>query len=359
LNVEDILEKNKSLRNLHAGRRCFIIGNGPSLQSQDISLSRDEISIVVSWFHRHPQAKQIHPRYWVMADPGCWQRPDQPFLPAIQHVHSLEMNTKLFVPTGGFSYYANMHTGPFIDLHFFHYDQRPAFEPTIDFCKPIPPYGQNVVVVALMLAFHMGCNPIYLVGCDHDFLNVSRSEYEKKEERHFYKENNAAKYALEFEWEEFQRCMARLVYEYDQLKLYAGQNGFDVFNATRGGCLEHFPRVEFESLFSHIALPISPVELPTEEIFQVTDTAIRLIEADDFRSALILLDEAIHQNINRNDRVQGLFYLKAACLAKLRRYDEALLFARQDHACNLDNRGISSLLINQLEEVANDCRRVA
>ncbi len=38
------LIKLRKLYNIHSGKRCFIIGNGPSLKSEDLDKLRDEIS---------------------------------------------------------------------------------------------------------------------------------------------------------------------------------------------------------------------------------------------------------------------------------------------------------------------------
>lgn len=359
MQLEDLLSKNASLRNSHAGRRCFIIGNGPSLATQDLTLLRDEVCIVVSSFHRHPEAKTIKPGYWVIADPDFWGMPEKHFSPALQQAHDLSIPTRLFVPSGGLPFFANVNTGPFIDLHFFHYDQSTGIDTPIDFTKGVPPYGQNVVIAALMLAYFLGCNPIYFTGCDHDFMKITQEEYEGRAVGHFYSEAKTPEPSDRLSWDEWQRCMATMNLQYHQLSIYASRFGFEVFNATRGGFLEHFPRVEFEALFSQSSVPSSSAKLLTEEIFLLADTAINLISAGNYRSALLLLDEAIRQNTNRNDKVQGLYYLKATCLAKLCRYGEALLLARQDHACNPGNRETSSLLIRQLEEVANAHWRVA
>jgi hypothetical protein len=353
--LENILEKNKNLKNVHAGKRCFIIGNGPSLIKQDISLLTNEITIVVSWFHRHPDTHIIKPPYWVVADPAFWSRSDQPFLPAIKRVTDLEMNSKLFVPTGGFNYFAGLNTGSFIDLHFFHYEYQKTINSLIDFTKGIPPFGQNVVLVALMLAFHMGCNPVYFVGCDHDFLNIKKEEYLSKIENHFYAEATPANYSEEFSWEEFSACMSRLRMQYDQLKLYASIWGFNVFNATRGGCLEIFPRVEYESLFpdrNQSACSLSEIAI---EPSHLGEAAIKLTNSGDIQSALALIDEALRRNISRRDRMEGLDYLKAICLARLGKYGEALLFARQDRDCNPTNRENSVILIQQLEKNIKGC----
>ena len=56
--IEDLLQKNRMLRDLHAGKRCFIVGNGPSIKAQDLTPLRDEVTIVVSSFFRHSQARE-------------------------------------------------------------------------------------------------------------------------------------------------------------------------------------------------------------------------------------------------------------------------------------------------------------
>lgn len=352
MELADILNKNVSLKNIHSGRRCFIVGNGPSLGSQDLLPLRDEVTFVVSWFHRHQMAKEIHPNYWVLADPAFWEREDQPFLQAIRHVLSLTMSTKLFVPVGGFSRIATVNPGPLLDIHYFNYVANKGIDTPIDFSGGIPPFGQNVVVVCLMLSFFMGCNPIYLVGCDHDFLAISKDQYDNKDEKHFYKEEKTAVYAEKFAWDEFRGLMSRLVYEYDQLKLYADRWGFDVFNATRGGCLEHFPRVEYESLFNPgLNDPYSGDQSTTTELSSLTQTANRLLNAGEDYAALVLIDQALRKNTHQPNRIKGLNFLKALTLSKLDRFGEALQFARQDYNCNATNRDKSEQLILHLEKV--------
>src|SRR5690349_18838408 len=49
-----LLKRNEVFRNLHKGRRCFIIGNGPSIKDQDLSPLANEITLVTNSFHVHP-----------------------------------------------------------------------------------------------------------------------------------------------------------------------------------------------------------------------------------------------------------------------------------------------------------------
>ena len=38
---------------------------------------------------------------------------------------------------------------------------------------------------------------------------------------------------------------------YEAARKYADAHGIKIYNATRGGCLEAFPRVDFDSLFEN------------------------------------------------------------------------------------------------------------
>lgn len=349
--LQDILTKNALLKNMHAGKRCFIIGNGPSLAAQDLTLLKDEICIVVNSFHKHTEAKTINPNYWVLADPDFWGKPESELMPLLEQVHNLGIPTKLFMPTGSLSCLSQINTGALIDLHFFHYHPGTGIDIPIDFTGGVPPYGQNVVIVALMLAYYLGCNPVYFIGCDHDFMKISQEDYEKRLIDHFYEDDRPPETLNWLSWDVWQSSMATMDFQYAQLKSYASRWGFEVFNATPGGCLDHFPRVNFESLFTQISTSRTTVH--TKELYRLSELAIALIEGGNHDAALILLEDVIRNNINRSDKVLGLDYLKAASLAKADRYHEALVFANQDFSYNLENRANSVELIKQLKQAIN------
>jgi len=355
MTLDDLLEKNRALRNAHIGKRCFIVGNGPSIKAQNLSCLHDEVTIAVSSFFRHPDAKAIHPNYWVLADPLFWKRPDEFLLPTLNMAIEKAVDVKLFVPTGGVDAFLKINAGPLIDLHFFHYDPAKNIQSRIDFTTGVPQYGQNVIVVCLMLAFYLGCNPIYFIGCDHDFMNVTQEEYDTMKVEHFYANPSQHKASEHLTWNQWQAAMERMNYEYDQLKQYAGIHGFDVYNATHGGYFDNFSRIDFDSLFAPslnlLSIGAMPAEQNRRDAHHIGTAAVRLMNAGDHESAHVLLNEATKCNINTPRRVEGLHYLKALCLAKFREYEAALIEARCDQANNPSNRDKSALLIRQLESV--------
>lgn len=349
--LKDVLKKNRSLDSIHSGRRCFIVGNGPSIKSQDITLLKNEITITASSFFRHPDAKTISPDYWVLADPLFWEKPDEYFNPLMQLAIDKAIAAKLFVPTGGISFYSSIKTSPLIDPCYFHYDVSKDIDSLIDFTQGIPAYGQNVISVSMMLAFYLGCNPIYLIGCDHDFMKTTKDEYAGIHVKHFYHNQDEVKCSGLLTWGQWSAAMLRMAYEYEQLKGYASFWGFQIFNATRDGCLDIFSRVEYESLFTSGSRTIDTKHLLSaipDIISTLGRLALKLMREDEYASALVLLDEAISQNVGKRSKVEGLDYLRCICLLGLGEHREATKSARQDYLCNPSNQENSLELLKAL-----------
>jgi hypothetical protein len=353
MNLDDVLKKNKHLKNIHAGRRCFLVGNGPSLNTQDITLLGDEIAIVASSFFFHEHAKSVNPAYWVIADPLFWTEPERFFIPIFKCALEKSINTRLFVPSVGFAYFTNANRSPLIDLHFYHYDISRDINTPIDFSQGIPQYGQNTMTVCLMLALYLGCNPIYFMGCDRDYWNMTKEEYQTHSVRHFYAEQTKKlKCDDVISWEQWLAAKARTEWEYEQLKRYASLRGFHIYNATPGGLFDHFPRVEYESLFVRSVDHMVRKKQHTYETdsMNLAQDAVKLMNEGAAGSALELLEVARRRNLNTSKKIDGLEYLLALCLSKLGAYDRAMIYAREDLARNAGNKEKSMLLIKQLEQ---------
>ena len=58
-----LLRQTADLRLRHAGKRCFIMGSGPSISLQDLSKLRGEFVLSVSNTFVHPEFGSIKPRY--------------------------------------------------------------------------------------------------------------------------------------------------------------------------------------------------------------------------------------------------------------------------------------------------------
>jgi len=86
---------------------------------------------------------------------------------------------------------------------------------------------------ALQLAAYMGFTEIYLLGTDCQ-------QYDDDEKMHFTSDYSVVKSILN---------LNKIISAYEVAKEYAEAHGIKIYNATRGGSLEVFQRVDFDSLF--------------------------------------------------------------------------------------------------------------
>ena len=105
--------------------------------------------------------------------------------------------------------------------------------------------GHTVVYnIGLQLAAYMGAKEIYLLGVDNSYSMKNGSALAP--ENYFIKD-----YAKPEEVEKYQ-CVffpEKVAKAYENAELYSRFHGFRIFNATRGGKVKAFERVDFDSLF--------------------------------------------------------------------------------------------------------------
>jgi len=64
----------KQLKNIHKDERCFIIGNGPSLSTNDLDLIKEEISFSCNMIYELLDKTNWKPYYYFSHDPGYLRR---------------------------------------------------------------------------------------------------------------------------------------------------------------------------------------------------------------------------------------------------------------------------------------------
>ncbi|MBL9136096.1 MAG: hypothetical protein JNK85_09520 [Verrucomicrobiales bacterium] len=250
---------NLELRGRHAQQRCFILATGPSLGRQNLEPLRNELCIGVSFFFLHPQAKVVRPKYHVVAP----NHPPFDFTLPKRYFSGLTEN---YDPSTEVLYgYA---TYPYscldcLDSHPQAWN-RPLRIVNYTGAKELtetsvesesawdltgrPFLVRTVIYSAIQLAVYLGCNQIYLLGCDHDYLaDVKRTE------NHFYQEskgNPDDRHHLEaFTTERWFQEYHRRWRDYRLMRTALEKRGIQIINATDGGMLDVFPRVSLASLF--------------------------------------------------------------------------------------------------------------
>ncbi len=243
---EDEFKKLRSLKNKFKGKRCFIIGNGPSLNKCDLTLLKDEYTFGVNGIFYKTEEMGFAPTFYMVEDGHVvddnlekinnYDKPNYKFFPTLYKDKIKKTdNTYFFLADLGF--YRGSHYSFEIPRFSRDFSQ-------IAFC------GQSVTYLNMQLAYYLGFSEVYLIGMDfsykirktdevkgqtlvsnEDDINHFHPDYFGKGKKwHDPKVHNVAKNY------EFAKC----VFEYDNRKIY---------NATVGGKLEIFERKDYYKLF--------------------------------------------------------------------------------------------------------------
>lgn len=238
-----ILDRNRELFGCHAGQRCFILGNGPSLRKEDVDLLSDEICITVNQGHRFTERAGLQPRYHAVVDPIHTSDEynhlfDEWVALGRNCGTTLLLSTQLadrFAALGHFpKHYAVKQY--LISTYF---DRRDRLVP-IELHYVQPGYV-SVIHFCIVAALYMGFAEICLLGCDMDFFIEPEAPF-----AHSYDEASVSPKSSTdlFGWDQVD-LMAWAIVEYRafrQLGRLAESRGARILNSSAYGALNVYPR---------------------------------------------------------------------------------------------------------------------
>jgi hypothetical protein len=245
------VRENRRLRNRHPGRRCFVIGNGPSLGGMDLKALAGEITIAANSFYKHPDAERIGLTYLCIGDPKFM----------IDEPRAVEWHRIIAAKLPAASFMLNPDARALIQKHDL-YRNREVFyfrrgvvteHPELvdfDMAKPINVGNTTGTHLAIPLAVYLGCTEIILLGFDCNWLESYTGSY------HFYKsheqfpEFDALK--TDDRWGRYEDHLIFALRDFEAHRIIADrtrQLGISVKNATAGGLLDMYPRITLADCF--------------------------------------------------------------------------------------------------------------
>jgi hypothetical protein len=249
------LGKNRILKDIHKNQRCFILGTGPSINKIDINKLKNEKCIFLSQFYFHKDYPNINPVYHLFS--GLSPHPDIPYQSGLKFFKQIEDH----VATGTLLF-MNYLDKKFIEdnglfakhkVHYFYFKKNlnDIFKSGVDAAQVL--YGaQGIPVMAIQIALYMGFKEIYLLGID------GCNDKETKAS-HFYDRQKSVVDGLRVEpadvLSDFYKlgtelhAFLSLMEEFRLLRKFIEKNDCKIYNATSGGVIEVFDRVDFDSVF--------------------------------------------------------------------------------------------------------------
>lgn len=241
------------LRGAYAGQRCFILGNGPSLATQDLSPLADEHTFVTNWFANHPEVSLIRPSFYCICSHelfGGWAKPTPQFNNELRdRIESIEP-TRMFLP---YRFKPYVETAGLFQSHDRRYlifdrpkmgiDEAGMIE--TDLHQPLHDGYTVIITFCLPLARWMGFTEIYLLGVDSDYGIAQEND----PKQYFY--DTVLHTSSTSKFESLQRIWTPggpVFRNYEIVRRTFEREGISIVNLTRGGQLETFERRTYEEV---------------------------------------------------------------------------------------------------------------
>lgn len=220
--------KIKNLRNKYKSKRCFIACTGPSLTISDLEMLKDEYVFGMNSIALIHDKTDWVPDFYGIQDLRVFEKIKE----SVLSTH----NGIIFAPYG---LKKNFNT-PDNWVYWHMCGSYHLFEMTYigkyftkfsNECYVRIYDGYSIAYSLLQIAMYMGFDEIYLLGADCSYLG---------KQQHFIETGHYDP--------SFKEMTQKLLSSYSTAKKYAELHGIKIFNATRGGCLELFPRVQLEEI---------------------------------------------------------------------------------------------------------------
>lgn len=247
-----ILKNHKAIlnfKNKYAGQRCFIIGNGPSLKAEDLDKIQGEYSFAANRIYKIFSKTDWRPTFYCVQDENVLLEMDKNDM-----INTANAGDAAFLRMHS---YSKMHGRSeeiknLIFVPIWYFPKRSWRSP---FSKAAEKYifdGWTVTYMSMQLAAFMGFSEIYLLGVDNNMpYHLNRDGEiivnDLSVASHFYDgvENNIGEDGYKRRTSNYEF----VTNSYQSAEEYSRKHGiFRIYNATRGGILEVFERVNFDEV---------------------------------------------------------------------------------------------------------------
>jgi hypothetical protein len=222
----------KLYKDKHIGKRCFIVANGPSLKNIDMSLLKNEYTIGMNRIYLMESVNGFSPTYLFCVDKKTQLQQFRDDYDGYGDICFYNFDSKNF--------FSRKKNQIFIKNG---YTPRFSDDPLI---KPLGD-GQSVTYSCIQMAYYMGFSEVYIIGKDHSYNTKENAgetvKSDGKEQNHFiqgYYKPGMIWGSPDYISEEYSYLLAKEYYE---------NNGRIIKDATLGGQLNVFEKVDYYSLF--------------------------------------------------------------------------------------------------------------
>ncbi|MBT2642208.1 DUF115 domain-containing protein [Bacillus sp. ISL-41] len=223
------------LKNKYKGKRCFIIGNGPSLKPEDLEKLKDEYTFASNKIYKIFNETTWRPNFYMVVDPIVLEE-------NVKDINLVEAGTKFTL-----NCYKHLFNADVYFNNNLYKKKRGSFSKNI--METLYSSG-SVSYHLLQIANYMGFSEVYLLGHDYNF----KGAVSKTKDLSFLKGSDNSQHYFNKDYiradekkpgqapEEIYRGMEKAKYSYEAA-------GKIIYNSSRVTYLDVFKVKEFEKLF--------------------------------------------------------------------------------------------------------------
>ena len=235
----------ESLKDKYKGKRCFILGNGPSLNKCDLSFLKDEYSFAVNGIFYKTKEMGYRPNFYMVED-------NHVVYDNLKKINAYKCAYKFF-PNSYKNIIVPDETTIFMPTDFGFYRENHPDYCKARFSKNVANEiftGQSVTIMQLQMAYHLGFSEVYLIGMDFSYALpestiVEGVNYTSQEDD--VNHSHPDYFGKGKKWHDPK--LERVLQNYEKCKEEFEADGRKIYNATVGGKLELFERKDFNKLF--------------------------------------------------------------------------------------------------------------
>ncbi len=229
----------KKYQNKHKGERVFIIASGPSLRKEDVMVLKNEYTIAVNSTITLCREINWKPTYYCIGDAEVFLRCREYIINAEFIECFADINLKKYLKNSSFipCYFETRHNGVA------YLEKSKRVKKHTRFIMDAYSKGiytaRSITYSAIELAAFMGFSEIYIYGVDNSY-DKNKAHFSK--EGNVDDENNRVNVIFQKKF-----CEDNEI-SYEIAEKFSRKHGFRIFNATRGGAVRAFERIDLENI---------------------------------------------------------------------------------------------------------------
>lgn len=230
--IKSKYDKLMDLKDKWNGERCFIVATGPSLTENDLKKIKNEYTFAMNALSMKFDEMNWYPTFYGIQDEKVFHKLKETILKQRAHI-------KYTFLCGSYSREIEDDKGIYFFPRNSYYNATDAYFKKKYHAKfsedahAVIYEGFTITYSLIQLAVYLGFKEIYLLGCD--------CSYEPKDGQIYFVDHGIRP-------KSYSESGNKMTAAYYVAKEYSEKSDFKIYNATRGGKLEVFPRVNLDEM---------------------------------------------------------------------------------------------------------------